>query len=317
MSYDVAHHIGVFKRGADELLVESELERKLARRTPLHIKEGFNPTRPDLHLGHTVQFNKLRQLQELGHHIIFLIGDFTGLIGQEALVRTLRNAFATGRIAHAFMLTGVRGVGKTTAARVLAKALNCVKGPTPTPCNECGNCQEITNGNAVDVLEIDGASNTGVDDVRELIIVGGGPVGLGLAIELGWRGIECLLVEQGDGTIVMPRANAIDVRTMEFCRRWGIADAVRGAGIPRDFPHTALYATSLAGYEIARFEPRNITWTHYYGKEDTYSRIDYILLSPAMARTWRSNETYILTLPNWGAGSDHRPIVATFATESR
>ena len=90
-----------------------------------------------------------------------------------------------------------------------------------------------------------------------VLIVGGGPVGLGLAIELGWRGIECLLVEQGDGTIVMPRANAIDIRTMEFCRRWGIADAVRGAGIPRDFPHTALYATSLAGYEIARFERRS------------------------------------------------------------
>ena len=78
---DVADQIAVFKRGADELLVETELAAKLARGKPLRIKEGFDPTRPDLHLGHTVQFNKLRQLQDLGHHIIFLIGDFTALIG--------------------------------------------------------------------------------------------------------------------------------------------------------------------------------------------------------------------------------------------
>jgi endonuclease/exonuclease/phosphatase family metal-dependent hydrolase len=64
--------------------------------------------------------------------------------------------------------------------------------------------------------------------------------------------------------------------------------------------------------EIPRFEPRNITWTHYYGKEDTYSRVDYILLSPAMARYWVTNETYVLTIPNWGVGSDHRPILAAF-----
>jgi tyrosyl-tRNA synthetase len=81
MNVDVGHHLIVFKRGADELIVEDELARKLARGKPLRIKEGFDPTRPDLHLGHTVQFNKLRQLQDLGHHIIFLIGDFTGLIG--------------------------------------------------------------------------------------------------------------------------------------------------------------------------------------------------------------------------------------------
>ena len=67
--------------------------------------------------------------------------------------------------------------------------------------------------------------------------------------------------------------------------------------------------------EVPRFEPRNVTWTHYYGLEDTYSRIDYILLSPAMARDWVTNETYALTIPNWGVGSDHRPIVATFKTE--
>jgi len=81
MAFDIDHHIAVFKRGAHELLVESELRAKLRRGTPLKIKEGFDPTRPDLHLGHTVQFNKLRQLQDLGHHIVFLIGDFTGMIG--------------------------------------------------------------------------------------------------------------------------------------------------------------------------------------------------------------------------------------------
>jgi tyrosyl-tRNA synthetase len=81
MAFDIEHQLAVFRRGADELLVESELAEKLKRGQPLRIKEGFDPTRPDLHLGHTVQFNKLRQLQDLGHHIIFLIGDFTGLIG--------------------------------------------------------------------------------------------------------------------------------------------------------------------------------------------------------------------------------------------
>ena len=81
MTPDVAHQLAVFKRGTDELIVEAELVDKLRRGKPLRIKEGFDPTRPDLHLGHTVQFNKLRQLQDLGHHIIFLICDFTGMIG--------------------------------------------------------------------------------------------------------------------------------------------------------------------------------------------------------------------------------------------
>jgi tyrosyl-tRNA synthetase len=81
MKFDIEQQLAVFKRGADELIVETELAERLGRGRPLRIKEGFDPTRPDLHLGHTVQFNKLRQLQELGHHIIFLIGDFTGMIG--------------------------------------------------------------------------------------------------------------------------------------------------------------------------------------------------------------------------------------------
>ena len=81
MAFDIDHHVAVFRRGADELLVEGELRAKLARGRPLNIKEGFDPTRPDLHLGHTLQFNKLRQLQDLGHHVVFLVGDFTTLIG--------------------------------------------------------------------------------------------------------------------------------------------------------------------------------------------------------------------------------------------
>jgi tyrosyl-tRNA synthetase len=81
MPIDIPQQLAIFKRGADELIVEAELTEKLKRGKPLRIKEGFDPTRPDLHLGHTVQFNKLRQLQDLGHHIIFLIGDFTGMIG--------------------------------------------------------------------------------------------------------------------------------------------------------------------------------------------------------------------------------------------
>ena len=93
---------------------------------------------------------------------------FEEVVGQEPITKTLQNAIATGRVAHAFLFSGPRGVGKTSVARILAKALNCVHGPTPHPCNVCQVCQEITSGSSMDVLEIDGASNRGIDEVRDL-----------------------------------------------------------------------------------------------------------------------------------------------------
>ncbi|HET6674734.1 MAG TPA: DNA polymerase III subunit gamma/tau, partial [Nitrospiraceae bacterium] len=95
-------------------------------------------------------------------------GTFDEVIGQPHVVQTLVNAISSKRIAHAFLFSGTRGVGKTTVARILAKSLNCEQGPTGMPCSVCASCIEITQGSSVDVIEIDGASNTSVDDVREI-----------------------------------------------------------------------------------------------------------------------------------------------------
>ena len=97
---------------------------------------------------------------------------FDEVIGQRGVTQTLRNAISTGHLAQAFVFAGPRGVGKTTTARILARALNCVDGPIPDPCGRCDACLEIAEGRDIDVLEIDAATHTQVENVREVIIAG-------------------------------------------------------------------------------------------------------------------------------------------------
>ena len=108
------------------------------------------------------------QVQEVSLYRTWRPKSFADLVGQDAVVRTLRTALSSGRLAHAYLFSGPRGSGKTSAAKIMARCVNCVKGPTPDPDNTCEHCLAILAGTALDVLEIDAASNRGIDAIREL-----------------------------------------------------------------------------------------------------------------------------------------------------
>ena len=130
-----------------------------------------------------------------------------------------------------------------------------------------------------------------------VLIVGAGPVGLALAADLGSRGVRCMVVEQGDGKIFHPRANTINSRTMEFCRRWGIADKVRGSGTPPDFPLDVNYVTSLQGHMIAHIArptyggPRPLPTTPERSQRCNQTFFDPILRDLAGGPIVQKNET--------------------------
>lgn len=118
-----------------------------------------------------------------------------------------------------------------------------------------------------------------------VLIVGGGPVGLALAVDLGWRGIPAVLVERRDGSIALPKMNMVSARTMEFCRRWGIAPQVRRLSIPEDFPRNVLFVTSANGYEIARFEYRCRGEAILVHSPEYLQRCSQFLFDPLLRRT--------------------------------